>query len=69
MLTAFETFFVKYHYSFLVLLAFDLRQGCMVIRPWGMAVWDAFRDDMDKVRRCVSSLFFLHEHAVQMLRH
>ncbi|CAN0239041.1 unnamed protein product, partial [Laminaria digitata] len=23
-------------------------KGCMVIRPWGMAVWDAFRDDMDK---------------------
>lgn len=24
-------------------------QGCMVIRPWGMAIWDAFKDDMDKV--------------------
>lgn len=23
----------------------------MVIRPWGMAVWDAFRDDMDKVSK------------------
>lgn len=22
----------------------------MVIRPWGMAMWDAFKDDMDKVR-------------------
>ncbi|CAN0031904.1 unnamed protein product [Pylaiella littoralis] len=23
-------------------------KGCMVIRPWGMAIWDAFKDDMDK---------------------
>ena len=21
----------------------------MVIRPWGMAIWDSFREDMDKV--------------------
>lgn len=25
----------------------------MVIRPWGMAIWDAFKDDMDKVRHDV----------------
>ncbi|CAM9595107.1 unnamed protein product [Ascophyllum nodosum] len=23
-------------------------KGCMVIRPWGMAIWDSFREDMDK---------------------
>ncbi|CAM9172729.1 unnamed protein product [Phaeothamnion confervicola] len=23
-------------------------KGCMVIRPWGMAIWDAFREDLDK---------------------
>eukprot|EP00953_Heterococcus_sp_UTEX-ZZ885_P012348 7079-Heterococcus_DN1.PRE.2 len=22
-------------------------KGCMVIRPWGMAIWDAFRTDLD----------------------
>ncbi|CAM9679161.1 unnamed protein product [Chrysoparadoxa australica] len=23
-------------------------KGCMVIRPWGMAIWDNFREDMDR---------------------
>lgn len=27
----------------------SILQGCMVIRPWGMAIWDSFKDDMDKV--------------------
>jgi len=23
-------------------------RGCMVIKPWGMAIWDALKDDLDK---------------------